>query len=405
MSERLYYDNAYTTVFSARIVERVETDGNRAIVLDGTYFYPTSGGQPHDRGVINGVPVVDVVIRDKDGAILHRLGDGYIDSDDVKAEIDWKRRFDHMQQHSGQHILSQAFLQVAGAQTVGFHLSADTVTIDLDAAEVSQPLAAKAELLANEIIWENRPIRARMVTFEEADKLPLRKLPPARNDKLRLIEIDDFDLSACGGTHVAMTGEIGIIKVIKAERRGEQVRVGFRCGKRALRDYDAKNRLVVQLTTELTTGYSEIVGAVSRLREENKQARRTIKKQENELLRFQAERLLGTGRRLGNANIVSQVLSEGDPGTLRTLANQLTENEGVVALLGLAGAKAQLVFSRAEDAPGDMGGILREALEFLGSAARGGGNDAFAQGGGPAADRETVAKAIEKAERRLLHKL
>ena len=148
-------------------------------MLDHTYFYPTSGGQPNDRGTIDGIPVIDVNVRKEDGAILHTV-ESIPEKQEVTAVIDWNRRFDHMQQHSGQHILSQAFIQVAGAQTIGFHLSDDSVTIDLDKEDVNQIHITEAERLANEIVWQNRPIVVRWATRQEAQNLPLRKIPGQR---------------------------------------------------------------------------------------------------------------------------------------------------------------------------------------------------------------------------------
>jgi alanyl-tRNA synthetase len=208
MSERLYYSDSYTTHFSAKVIEQLSLNDIPAIVLDGTYFYPESGGQPSDRGMIGGVPVLAVTIRESDDAILHWLGQAIGEGDVVAAEIDWDRRFDHMQHHSGQHVLSQAFVQAAGAETESFHLSDETSTIDLHTTEVSQDQVEQAELVANQVIWENRPVRSRLVAPGQAAEMPMRKRPPSRNGKLRLIDIEDFDLTACGGTHVSRTGEI-----------------------------------------------------------------------------------------------------------------------------------------------------------------------------------------------------
>jgi alanyl-tRNA synthetase len=344
--------------------------------------------------------VLEVTIREEDDEVLHWLPVA-IAGDRVAAEIDWERRFDHMQQHSGQHILSQAFVVVAEAETVGFHLSADTVTIDLDKKDLTQAQLEQAEVLANRIIWQNRPVTARMVTTEEASQLPLRKVPPAREGALRLIEIEHFDLTACGGTHISHAGEIGMIKIVRTERRGGQLRVEFRCGQRALEDYRAKNGIVNALAASFTTGQPEILQAVERLREENKESRRMVKALQNDLVRKEAESLIRNGRRNGNVTVVSHVMKAGDPSQLRALGLQLAATPGVVALLGLAGSKSLLLFARSDDAPGEMNQLLKAGLAVLGSNA-GGGSTTVAQGGGPAADDEQVARAIVEAERLLL---
>ncbi len=404
MTERLYYADAYKTSFKARIVERVETAGREAIVLDASYFYPTSGGQPADHGVINLIPVVDVSVRDEDGQVLHWLESPPPNDNEVTAEVDWVRRFDHMQQHSGQHILSQAFIKVANAETVGFHLGEDNVTIDLESAELSESEVDQAETLANRIIWQNRPFLIHNVSIEEARQLPLRKMPASHEGPLRLIEIENFDLTACGGTHVSNAGEVGLIKVIKVERRSQKFRVEFRCGSRALSDYRDKNSIMNALASQLTTGQSEVLGAVERMQDELKQARRLVKKQQTALLHTEAERLLHSGTRVGEATIVTHVMPEGDGDSIRALGAILVSNPGVVALLGAAGTKSQLLFSKSSDAPGRMDLLLKAALELLDSA-RGGGSAMMAQGGGAPADSEQLSRAITRAEHALQHQV
>jgi alanyl-tRNA synthetase len=401
-SNRLYYQNAYITQFEATIVERVQQDGQTAVILDNSYFYPTSGGQPFDTGTINNIPVHNVTIREKDGAVLHWLDSKKLWQDTISGQINWARRFDHMQQHSGQHILSQAFIQIAQAETVGFHLSDNSVTIDLGTNKLNPNQIEEAEYLANQIIWQNRPIHVRSVTLDQAKKLPLRKIPPAINGKLRVVEIDKFDLTACGGTHVRQSGEIGMIKIVKLERQNNQLRVEFCCGKRALHNYRLKNSVVNQLSTELTTGIEDIVETVSRFKDEIKQNRRLLKKQQERLLHFEAQKMLSTGKKVGKTAVISRVFSseESDPKQLRILGSQLTKNENVIVFLGLAGEKSQLLFCRSKDAPGEMNQLLKPALQILGSAA-GGGSAIMAQGGGPATDQERVQQAIDKAERLL----
>ena len=406
ISKRLYYQNAYTTHFEATIVERVRQDEQTAVILDQTFFYPASGGQPFDIGTINNIPVHNVTVREKDEAVLHWLDTNELWQDNITGHINWARRFDHMQQHTGQHILSQAFIQIAQAETVGFHLSDNTVTIDLGTTQISPTQVEEAEYLANQIIWQNRPVHIHSVTLDQAKKLALRKLPPAHGSNIRLIEIDKFDLIPCGGTHVRHTGEVGIIKLVKLERQNNQLRVEFCCGQRTLHDFRLKNSIINQLSAELTTGIGDILESVLRLKEEAKDNRRRLKKQQEQLLYFTAAELLTTSKKVGKTAVINHVFTgeESDPGQLRILANHLTKTDQVIALLGLSGEKSQLLFCRSQAAPGEMNQLIKPALQILGSAA-GGGSPIMAQGGGPGTDRERVQQALDKAERLLIGQL
>lgn len=399
MTERLYYQDAYRTRFQARIVERGEQDGLLAVVLDSSAFYPTSGGQPADRGTLNGQPVCDVFVRE-DGAVVH-LVEGELWSEEVTGDIDWPRRFDHMQQHTGQHILSQAFIRVASAETVSFHLGDTSATIDLDNDRLQPQQVEAAELLANRIIWENRPVRVNMVGVAEAGQLPLRRLPEVIGDQVRLVDIEEFDLNACGGTHVARTGEVGMIKIVRLERQRGHLRAGFLCGGRALLDYRQKNSLVNRLSATLTTGAEQIETSVANLREELQAVRRQLRHQAGQLLEYEAERLLARATPGDGLRIVRRAFTDRDPGELRTLANLIASAPGGVALLGTGGHRTQLILARAEDAPGQMDQLLRQLLPLLGDAG-GGGSAAFAQGGGPAAPAERVEQVLARAEKLLL---
>lgn len=380
MSERTYYTDSYTMSFAATIRDQFAQGEHTAVILDRTYFYPTSGGQPHDTGMLNGRPVVDVQVRETDGAILHLVaGPAGTAGGEITAVINWPRRFDHMQQHTGQHILSQAFIQVAAAETVGFHLSPATVTIDLDQSEIGADSIVEAERLANEIVWQDRPVVVRFVSRDEAATLPLRKIPPANGEKLRLIEVMGFDLTACGGTHVARTGEVGLIKIVKKEQRGDKTRIEFRCGARALGHYQSAHDILNDLISLLTTGAGELVTAVANLQESDKGLRRQLKQLQAELTALRASELLAGAQRAGSLRIVSAVLPGADPAELRALSSALIANERVVVFLGLDGTKAQIVCGRSDDAPGAMDQLLRETLAQFGSRA-GGGNATLAQG-------------------------
>ena len=400
MSERAFYWDSYTVKFEAEVVEATEIEGRPALRLSSTYFYPTSGGQPNDTGSLRQgeqvARVVDDVVRESDEAVLHVL-DAAIAAGHVTGELDWPRRFDHMQQHTGQHILSQAFIRTAEAETIGFHLSGQSVTIDLDRADLTAEEVRAAEQLANEVVTQNRPVRAGEVTREAAATLPLRKLPPGRDGRLRLIDIDGFDLTACGGTHVAGTAEVGLIKVLKTERRGEAMRVEFVCGGRAVADYRRKHDVTQQLGATLTTGIDDLPAALARVQDEARQLRLELKRERGARLALEAEQLLAAAETLGATRLVGHVLARREVDEARQLANLLTA-AGAVALLGVAGERAQLIFARPAEGPSfaHMGEAIRPALAALGGA-RGGGGALSAQGGGPAADEATVVAALAAA--------
>lgn len=350
-------------------------------------------------GTINGIPVLDVTVRKEDGAILHFL-ENVPQTNDVTAVVNWERRFDHMQQHTGQHILSQAFIQTAGAQTIGFHLGDETITIDLDQETIDQALIDKAEKLANEIVWQNHPVVVRWATLQEAQSLPLRKIPANGNEKLRLIDILDFDLTACGGTHVSRTGEVGLIKIIKRESRNRKLRIHFYCGQRAVAHHHSLNEIVHQLSTQLTTGAAELAASIARLQENDKESRRKIKRLQSQLDDLEVERLFDEGQKIGDVTLIVHVF-ENDAGRARGIASRYTGRQAAVALLASTGDRTHLIFSRSADAPGNMKELLQIALQRLGSGS-GGGSETFAQGAAAAADAQTVKRALEYAAEQLL---
>jgi len=395
MTERLYYADSYCTRFSARVVERLIWEGYPAVVLDRSAFYPTSGGQPADRGSLGGVTVLDVVVREQDGEVVHVLGQALPEAE-VAGEVDWNRRFDHMQQHTGQHILSAAFEQLLDADTVGFHLGAEASTVDIAAdgvARLAPAAVTPVEELANRVIWEDRPVNARFVGPDELAALPLRR-PPVVEGPVRIVEIagqapstssgHSFDVNPCGGTHVARTGEIGLIKVVRLDHRGSDTRVEFLCGRRALLDYRAKNEMVNRLAGLLTVGHWELDQAVGRLQAEAKQLRQELRRARKRLLEVEASELAETGVAHGPYRVVRRVWERpGRPsGELRDLARQLAHSPGVVALLAAVGERTRLCFACAEELNLDVAALLRDACTQLGG--KGGGQPHLAQGSAPA---------------------
>jgi alanyl-tRNA synthetase len=394
MTERLYYADSHLTRFRAQVVERLTYDGKPAVILDRTCFYPTGGGQPNDLGLIDGVPVIDVAARDGDKAIIHVLA-GELMANEADCELDWARRFDHMQHHTGQHILTQAFVQTCGAGTVGFHLSADTATIDLDHTALSAAQIAAAEELANQIVFEARPVTTRIVDPDAADGVRMRRLPDTLvTGGLRVVEVADFDVTACGGTHVRSTGEIGIIKVVGTEKRGGKLRVEFKCGGRALRDYRVKSDVLGRIAAALNAHFSEADAVVAKLQEDYRAAARALKVASSQLVEYEAAALLAETRAENGRRLIVRIYDQRDPAEMKLLAQRLSAAEGVIALLGSAGSKAQLVFARSADRTEDMNALLKLALAQLGDA-RGGGQPNMAQGGGVPADEAAVRRALE----------
>jgi len=389
--------------FSASITEVQQEEQVCFVVLDKTYFYPSSGGQPFDTGGINGIPVTNVMLRESDGAVLHVL-ETVPETEEITAVINWDRRFDHMQQHTGQHILSQAFIQLAGAQTVGFHLSDESVTIDLDQEKIDQSMIDEVENLANDVVWQNRPVVVRWATHEEAQSLPLRKIPQNGAEKLRLIDILAFDLTACGGTHVARTGEVGLIKIKKTESRNKNTRVHFSCGQRALTHYRLVNNVLNGLTTQLTTGAFELSDSITRLQTNEKESRRTVKRLQEQLDKMEAQELYQAGRKIGKNTLIAHTFSGEPHSKLRTIAGHLTKEEGVIVLLGSTGERTHLVFARSADGPGMMDELLQATFKALG-AGSGGGSAAFAQGSAPTNDLQAVHMAIENTARQFVEEI
>ena len=404
MTDRLYYADPYLTSFTARVVERLEVDSRPAVILDRTAFYPTGGGQPSDRGRLNQVEIVDVVAREDDlQTVLHLLS-GTLRDDEVAGAVDWPRRFDLMQQHTGQHILSQAFVQAAGAETAAFHLNDDrhggSVTIDLNRSGLLPTQIDQAEDLANQIVYENRPVMARFVSEAELVSIPLRK-PPAVNTAIRIVEIEDFDWSACGGTHVARAGEVGQIKIIKIDRRGADTKVGsttrveFRCGQRALIDYRRKNEMINRVAADLSIGHWELDQATARLVADNKALHKQLQEAQGRLLESEARELLSNLRVREGCAVALRVWHDLHMADLRQLAKQIIVRPKTVALLGSGGERPALVFARSSDLVFDMNVLARGAVARIDG--KGGGQPDFAQAGGPPASDEQVQAALEWA--------
>lgn len=389
MTERIYYADSYCKEFEARVEKACRDEGKTIIELDRTCFYPEGGGQPCDTGELSGVSVLDV--SEEGDKVLHVTeGDELILGRRVVGRIDWTRRLDHMQQHTGQHILSQVFLQLLEARTEGFHLGPELSSIDLSLDSLKTEEIYQVEDLANRIIFDDREIKIHFIDSEEQDRLPIRK-PSKRTGRIRVIEIEDFDYSPCGGTHCMRTGAVGLIKIRRWEKVNKRVRIEFYCGGRALKDYRWKNRALNRLARLYSTADREVVGAVEKQLEKERALRKEISRLQEELLSREADILLSKCRVKNGVKIVSQVWDDLELKNLQKLASMIANGgEKRVVLFGLRQPKPTLLFGRSSDLTDfDVRGWIAQVAPLIDG--RGGGTPDRAQAGG------TRVEALEDA--------
>lgn len=399
MTERLYYTDSYCSEIDAQVVRIEQRNGRQAITLDRSIFYPTSGGQPNDTGTLNGYGVEDVLV-DEAGAIWHLLAAGtppFATEQTVHGVIDWQRRFDHMQQHSGQHLLSQVFVRLFAYETVSVHFGALYSTLDLDVETVSLAQLEEAERYANELAYSARPIRAYFVDEAQLPTLLLRR-PPKVTGVIRIVEIENFDWSACGGTHCRTTAEFLPIKLTQIERKRGQCRLTFLCGQRASDDYAQKHRLLSLIANMLSTDAGQAPARIEQLLSQTKQQQQTLQKLTAQLLAYQAANLLEQARQAGELRLVVYASDEYDIAALRTLATSIAEAEQTVGFLAsTVGEKSSLLFVRGKGVGIHMGHLLRSVLQTVNGA--GGGRPELAQGG--VAKEIELSKLLEEAVRQL----
>jgi alanyl-tRNA synthetase len=379
VTERLYYRDSFLREFDAR-VESCEREGERwKVVLDRTAFYPTSGGQPHDLGKLNGVPVIEVVDAEENKVVHYTSA--AIPAGAVHGEIDWARRMDHMQQHTGQHLLSAAYIELFKFPTVSFHLGKEISTIDLEAPEIVARHLEEAERRVNEIIFEDRVVEIRFGTTEELAEVGIRK-KVEREGVLRAIEVAGFDLQPCGGTHLERTGQAGMLLIRKVERRRDLWRVEFVCGFRALATARGDFAALGQAASLLSCGLPDVPAVLAKTIEEKRGLHSAVKRLEERVAEYEARALLaaGSAEKPGGVRIIARVLEEATPGYLGLLAEKLVAEAGIVVLLGSRGS-GHLVFAQSRGFANDMGALLRETLKEFGG--KGGGAKDFAQGSIP----------------------
>jgi alanyl-tRNA synthetase len=350
-TRRLYFEDAYLAEFDADVLERTERGGRPAVVLDRTAFYPESGGQPWDTGTLGGAAVLEVL--DLDGVILHVL-DKAIEAGPVRGRVDWPGRFDRMQQHTGQHVLSQAFWEILKGETRSFHLGPEDSTLEIALGTVAEEDLDRVEDRANAIVWEDREVKTYFVPEERIDEVPLRR-PPKKQGLLRVVEVDGFDYSACGGTHVRRTGEIGGIKIVGAEKIRGNLRFGFLCGRRALRDHREKDRAVRKLAGAFSCAASGVAAHVERLGAEHKALKKRARKLEERLAAFEAGEIV----RSAPGRVIAGVLDDRTPDEARFLAlNIIKSGEHAVAYGAPGEGQAHLIAARSDTLKADLRGLV-----------------------------------------------
>jgi alanyl-tRNA synthetase len=385
MTRRLYYTDASLLSFDARVRSCEPAGDAYRVVLDQTAFYPTSGGQPFDTGHLADAVVRDVV--DEGDEVVHVTTQAVAVGTDVRGEIDPQRRLDHMQQHSGQHILSAAFERRLGVATVSFHLGAEFSTIDLG-REVTATEIDAAEAEANLVVWENRAVSTRFATVEEAATLPLRKPPPARDGRLRLVEVAGFDLSACGGTHVSRTGAVGVIVTTGWERVKGGTRLSFACGERARRAFSALREASGTAARLLSVASADLATGVERVVTQSRELEKAVRRLREELGEYRAAELVRRAETIGSYSVVIGTAREADIAGLKALGAAVVRRGTLVVALVGDGTPAPTVLVRSAVLDLDLSLLMRVLVDKFGG--RGGGRPELAQGGLPAAPMDII---------------
>ena len=385
-TKRLYLESPYKVEFEAQVVEKVIWEQKPALILDQTCFYPESGGQPCDKGTINEVEVLKVL--EDEARIIHLLAED-ISSDKVTGKIEWQTRFDHMQQHSGQHILSQSFHELLGAETLSFHLGEAVSSVEMDLRKISEEEVENVERRANEIVFQDREIKCYFIPEEKIESVPLRR-PPKKKGLIRVVEVSDFDFSACGGTHVRRAGEIGLIKILKLERIRNNIRFEFICGKRTLEDYLWKNRILRELSTRFTVNEGEILSSVEKLSSDLKSQKRKGKKMQEKIAQYEAQEIIqGTKEK-----IIKELFVGKTPEEVRFLVLHIIRKGDFVVLFGLKGEeRGHLILACSENINIDMREIVPLVSPLI--KGKGGGRPSLVEIAGE--EIENLEQALERA--------
>ncbi|MHA1647197.1 MAG: alanyl-tRNA editing protein, partial [Promethearchaeota archaeon] len=333
MTEKLYYTNAYQKEFTSKILEVIELKGELkgkfGIILEKTCFYPEGGGQLGDKGRIDKIPVLDTQFQD--GEIIHITGKSLEIGKKVKGKVDWARRYKFMQNHTAQHILSESFLKELRGETFSVHLGENSLTLDVGLSKLRWENVYKVEKLANKIISENRPIEIHWVGKDDLDKFPLRKKPKV-NENIRIVEVGKFDYSACGGTHLKCSSELGTVKVLKWIKVKNGFRVEFICGERALSDYQWKNKMILEIAEFLAVKKSDLMNSVEKLFEDNKTQRKLIEEMQYKLLEDKFKKELNQTQKIEGIPVVKLIFDDGNFKIIRKIVTNLIEVEKCIIL-------------------------------------------------------------------------
>ncbi|MEN1934136.1 DHHA1 domain-containing protein [Paenibacillus sp. 102] len=381
MNQKLYYSDAYQQSFTAQIIKQdYDSEGNLYVTLTETTFYPTGGGQPHDTGTLNDISVINV--EEVNDEIRHFIS-SELHTKEVIGKINWQRRFDHMQQHTAQHILSAAFWDHFNIPTIAFHLGKETITIDLDTPELTLETANTALQIANQIVFENHPIHIRWMNLEEARQLPLRKEPTITED-IRVVIIENYDYNGCGGTHPKYTGEVGPIHIIGWERNKGGIRLSFVAGWRALKLMGHHQQIIKDISRQLNSGADDIPNKVTHLLASHKENEKTLQAMNEKLLFVEVNELLQQSKKVAAGTLIAKVFTNRSMQEIAKLSAIITEqNENSITYFVTENEeKLQCILACGKAVTANMNTILKNALPTI--EGKGGGNQKSARGGGKA---------------------
>ena len=393
MTKKLYFDEPMTTEFTADVIETRRDERGFGVILPSTFFYPTGGGQSHDTGSIGTARVVDAFIEGDE--IIHIL-DKEIALGSYPAKVDWERRFANMQHHTGQHIFSAVFWKELGLETISSHISGETpTTIDFNKETLSAKEIALAEKAANRLVFENRVIKAYFV--ENKDSVPFRR-PPKVDGEIRVIEIEGYDYSACGGTHLPQTGMVGMLKIVRTERINKKTRIHFVAGWQTFAFFDEVQKAAQESAQFLAIGIDALKETVESQYTQLKSAQNELKKLREMKLEIEAQKMVQLAEPIGEKWLATSLFENRNAGELRSLAMKLRVFPGMVAVLAsFDGSKLSLVTACADDTELSANELLQDHLAPFNG--RGGGDKSIAQGGGAATNVDDIFKHTKEMVR------